>query len=145
MLTKDFLHTQWIMNPALRHLQHNTSQRKIQIPQSSHGCKIQPGCIPNEDGPDPRGTKGSYCNSWWYNHFWWKMMMTMTGTSLPWWKEPNKLDWPSTARNVSYDRNQSHFFGVVFGKDGMSPDPKKIQGILEMPPSKGHNTTTNLS
>ena len=28
------------------------------------------------------------------------------------------------------------FFGVVFGKDGMSPDPKKIQGILEMPPPK---------
>ena len=28
------------------------------------------------------------------------------------------------------------FFGVVFGKDGMSPDPKKIQGIMEMPPPK---------
>ena len=28
------------------------------------------------------------------------------------------------------------FFGVVFGKDGMSPDPKKIQGILEIPPPK---------
>ena len=25
------------------------------------------------------------------------------------------------------------FFGVIFGKDGMHPDPKKIQGILEMP------------
>ena len=27
-------------------------------------------------------------------------------------------------------------FGIVFGKDGMNPDPKKIQGILEMPPPK---------
>ena len=25
------------------------------------------------------------------------------------------------------------FFGVTFGKNEMSPDPKKIQGILEMP------------
>ena len=25
------------------------------------------------------------------------------------------------------------FFGVIFGKDGMCPDPKKIQRILEMP------------
>ena len=30
----------------------------------------------------------------------------------------------------------SLIFGVVFGKDGMSPDPKKIQGILEMPAPK---------
>ena len=35
------------------------SQRKIQIPQNSHGCKIQPGCIPNEDGSNPgKGLKG---------------------------------------------------------------------------------------
>ena len=25
------------------------------------------------------------------------------------------------------------FFGVTFGEDGMSPDPKKIQGIVDMP------------
>ena len=39
-------------------------------------------------------------------------------------------------------RISPHFFGVVFGKDGMSPDPKKIQGIMEMPPPRGHHTTT---
>ena len=33
-------------------------------------------------------------------------------------------------------RGISPIFGVVFGKDGMSPHPKKIQGILEIPPPK---------
>ena len=30
-------------------------------------------------------------------------------------------------------RDEVSFFGVTYGKNGMSPDPKKIQGILEMP------------
>ena len=28
---------------------------------------------------------------------------------------------------------QISFFGFLYGKNGVSPDPKKIQGILEMP------------
>ena len=37
-------------------IQHNTQKRKIQIPQSSHGCQIQPRCIPDENGSNSRGT-----------------------------------------------------------------------------------------
>ena len=40
------------------------------------------------------------------------------------------------SKNCSIGQDSVSFFGVIFGKDGMCPDPKKIQGILEMPPPK---------
>ena len=38
------------------------------------------------------------------------------------------------SKKCSIGQDSVSFFGVIFGKDGMRPDPKKIQGILEMPP-----------
>ena len=43
------------------------------------------------------------------------------------------------SKKCSIGQDSVSFFGVIFGKDGMRPDLKKIQGILEMPPPK--NTT----
>ena len=40
------------------------------------------------------------------------------------------------SKKCSIGQDSDSFFGVIFGKDGMRPDPKKIQGILEMPPPK---------
>ena len=40
------------------------------------------------------------------------------------------------SKKCSIGQDSVPFFGVIFGKDGMCPDPKKIQGILEMPPPK---------
>ena len=44
-------------------IQHNTQKRKIQIPESSHGCQIQPRCVPDEDGPNPRRTTRCDCHT----------------------------------------------------------------------------------
>ena len=41
-----------------------------------------------------------------------------------------------SSKKCSIGQDSVSFFGVIFGKDGMYPDPKKIQGILEMPPPK---------
>ena len=40
------------------------------------------------------------------------------------------------SKKCSIGQDSVSFFGVIFGKDGMRPDLKKIQGILEMPPPK---------
>ena len=40
------------------------------------------------------------------------------------------------SKKCSIGQDSVSFFGVIFGKDGMHPDLKKIQGILEMPPPK---------
>ena len=40
------------------------------------------------------------------------------------------------SKKCSIGQDSVSFFGVIFGKDGMHPDLKKIQGILEKPPPK---------
>ena len=40
------------------------------------------------------------------------------------------------SKKCSIGQDSVSFFGVIFGKDEMCPDLKKIQGILEMPPPK---------
>ena len=39
-------------------------------------------------------------------------------------------------KKCSIRREAVSFFGVTFSKDGISPDTRKIQGILDMPTPK---------
>ena len=111
-------------------IQHNTQKRKIQIHQSYHGCQIQPGCIPDENGSNSRGTIHDD--------------ITIFGKSdddhdanlIGLMEHAKETGLTLNSKKCSIGQDSVSFFGVIFGKDGMCPDPKKIQGILEMPPPK---------
>ena len=57
------------------------------------------------------------------------------------WKGWNVPRSQENTGKCSIGQDSVSFFGVIFVKDRMYPDPKKIQGILEMPPPKA---TTQL-
>ena len=103
------------------------------MPQNANGSPMQPGCIPNENGWNSGRPPRSYRHTRWYNYLWQRWGGTrqehdrIHGQSSP--ERTQRLN----SKKCHIKQKSVSFFGVTFGEDGMSPDPKKIQGIVDMP------------
>ena len=97
----------------------------------ANGSQKQPGCLPDEDGSNSWRPWRSHSNPWWHNSMW-------KGWWCSWQEHAGLASMSSWERTHFQQQEVFHhsvsFFEVRFSKDGMSPDPQKVQGFKDMPP-----------